>query len=114
MRSSPSPALLLAALWACAPAPATETRSGVSGLIGASTSTTTDHPEAVAVLATYGGQGQVFCSGVQILPDVITDRGWVPHERQIGTTGVVVDPQLYIAFGVSGACLLYTSPSPRD
>jgi electron transfer flavoprotein alpha subunit len=34
---------------------------------------------------------------------VITDRGWVPHERQIGTTGVVVDPQLYLAFGVSGA-----------
>jgi electron transfer flavoprotein alpha subunit len=34
---------------------------------------------------------------------VITDRGWVPHERQIGTTGVVVDPRLYLAFGVSGA-----------
>jgi len=34
---------------------------------------------------------------------VITDRGWIGHERQIGTTGVVVDPQLYLAFGVSGA-----------
>ena len=34
---------------------------------------------------------------------VVTDRGWVPHERQIGTTGVVVNPQLYLAFGVSGA-----------
>jgi electron transfer flavoprotein alpha subunit len=34
---------------------------------------------------------------------VITDKGWLPHSRQIGTTGVVVDPRLYVAFGISGA-----------
>jgi electron transfer flavoprotein alpha subunit len=34
---------------------------------------------------------------------VVTDRGWVPHERQIGTTGVAVDPRLYVAIGISGA-----------
>lgn len=34
---------------------------------------------------------------------VITDRGWLGHSRQIGTTGVVVDPVLYISFGISGA-----------
>jgi electron transfer flavoprotein alpha subunit len=34
---------------------------------------------------------------------VVTDRGWLPHARQIGTTGVVVDPRLYLALGISGA-----------
>lgn len=34
---------------------------------------------------------------------VITDRGWIEHDRQIGTTGVVVDPRVYLAFGISGA-----------
>lgn len=34
---------------------------------------------------------------------VVTDRQWVSHQRQIGTTGVVVDPRLYLAFAISGA-----------
>jgi electron transfer flavoprotein alpha subunit len=34
---------------------------------------------------------------------VVTDRGWVPPRRQIGTTGVTVSPELYVAFGISGA-----------
>jgi electron transfer flavoprotein alpha subunit len=34
---------------------------------------------------------------------VVADIGWVDHERYIGTTGVAVDPDLYVAFGISGA-----------
>jgi electron transfer flavoprotein alpha subunit len=34
---------------------------------------------------------------------VATDAGWAGHERQIGTTGVAINPDLYVAFGVSGA-----------
>ncbi len=41
--------------------------------------------------------------GVMGATRVITDRSWVHHDRQIGTTGVVVDPTLYLSFGVSGA-----------
>jgi electron transfer flavoprotein alpha subunit len=41
--------------------------------------------------------------GVMGATRVITDRSWVHHDRQIGTTGVVIDPDLYVSFGVSGA-----------
>ena len=34
---------------------------------------------------------------------VVADADLIPFERQIGTTGAMVDPDLYLAFGISGA-----------
>jgi electron transfer flavoprotein alpha subunit len=33
----------------------------------------------------------------------ICDNGWLPMERQIGSSGQTVAPKLYVALGISGA-----------
>lgn len=76
--------------------------------------TTMDLAEAPRIVA--GGQGIGAKEGFDLLgavgerlgaslggTRVATDAGWIPFERQIGTTGVTVQPRLYLSFAISGA-----------
>ena len=33
----------------------------------------------------------------------VTDKGWLPRQRQIGLTGRAISPRLYLALGIRGA-----------
>jgi electron transfer flavoprotein alpha subunit len=64
-----------------------------------------------------GGRGvgapEKFTEVIQPLADVlgaavgasrpVVDAGWMPHDVQVGSSGQVVQPKLYIAAGISGA-----------
>ena len=55
--------------------------------------------EAVAILPRLAKLLHAAVGGTR----VISDRGWLEHERYIGSTGKTVAPKLYFALGISGA-----------
>ena len=70
--------------------------------------------EASIVVA--GGRGVGGPDGFRVVEDLAAalggvvgatraavDAGWIPYSRQIGQTGKIVKPKLYLALGVSGA-----------
>jgi electron transfer flavoprotein alpha subunit len=61
-----------------------------------------DEVEARATFALLGRVANVL-GGAAGATRVATDAGWTSYDRQIGTTGVAIDPDLYVAFGISGA-----------
>jgi len=84
-----------------------ETRQGGGGKL--------DLAEAPVVVA--GGRGLKAAENFKLVEDLasafgnaavgatraVTDDGWRPHSDQIGQTGRLVSPELYIAVGISGA-----------
>ena len=49
-----------------------------------------------------GGAGAALGADIGASRPVI-DNGWLPRDRQIGSSGQTVAPKLYLALGISGA-----------
>ena len=74
---------------------------------------TVDLREAERIVAGGRGVGSEGFRRLEVLADLLgasvggsrvaVDLGWIPWERQVGQSGRAVSPELYVAFGISGA-----------
>ena len=74
---------------------------------------TVDLRDAERIVAGGRGVGAEGFRQLEVLADLLgaavggsrvaVDLGWIPWERQIGQSGRAVAPELYLAFGISGA-----------
>jgi electron transfer flavoprotein alpha subunit len=74
---------------------------------------TVDLRDAERIVAGGRGVGADGFRQLEVLADLLgaavggsrvaVDLGWIPWERQIGQSGRAVAPELYLAFGISGA-----------